>query len=251
MFNLIISFDITATFLQGPVASFAVSDCNFSTILNQKHSVVCHEPVFYVDIRLRHLHTGLTGMFTAGEHMHFYDHSKISYLPVWAIRGKKTNTRFKSSSNRDAVLLSFYSTWDSAHGVFPARISTTTTTENPSPGAETPSLSVLCVPVWIYRWWHCCQSGSTPTRTLRAHAIGACAPFPLSWLVRHGRQSRLCPGTRITCCSLCSSHRRTFNINILRLLSSDRLLTTFWKLIYLKENGWSVNEGIIHLKVGY
>lgn len=37
---------------------------------------------------------------------------------------EEKNTRFKSSSNRDTVLLSFYSTWDSAHGVFPARIST-------------------------------------------------------------------------------------------------------------------------------
>lgn len=82
MFNPIISFNITVTFQQGPVASFTVFVCNFSIILNQKHSLFCHDPVFYVDIRLRHPHTGLTGMFTAGEHMHFYDHSKIAYLPA-------------------------------------------------------------------------------------------------------------------------------------------------------------------------
>ena len=127
---------------------------------------------------------------------------------------EEKNTRFKSSSNRDAVLLSFYYTWDSAHGVFPARISKTTTTENPSPWAETPSLCVLCVPVWIYRWWHCCQSGSTPTRTLRLHGIGACARLSLSWLADTAVNHASCPGTRITCCSVCPSHRRTFNINI-------------------------------------
>lgn len=85
--------------------------------------------------------------------------SEQKHGPPQRLRGRTFNSRCISTSyvgNRDGKILPQHT--------------------------ETASLSVLAVPVWLRRGWHCCQSGSTPTRTLRAHAIGACAAFAARWL---------------------------------------------------------------------
>ena len=168
-----------------------------------------------------------------------------SYLPVWAI--SRENIKSKSSLSRNAVLSSFYTAnifcyfrlvcWRRRQKK-----------KNPSSETETPSLSVLRVPVWIYRWWHCCQSGSTPTPTLRARAIGARAPFSVSWLantaVNHApaRES----GSPVAP-SVCHTIL-TLDINILTLLSRKQVAADMFEDICLNKKRLERQQRYISIK---
>lgn len=136
--------------------------------------------------------------------------------------------------NRTAVLSSSPASKQPQIGVFPPLVSATTT-ENPAWDPETPSLSVLGVPVWIHRCWHCCQSGSTPIRTLRAHLIGSYAPLSATWLANAAVNHASCPGTRITCCSSLSvTPFLLFSSIIQRYWSANRLYVSryVWKELW-------------------
>lgn len=101
----------------------------------------------------------------------------VTYRPEQSVEKPLNLNHFR----RDKRPSCFYTARNPTHGIFPPRI-TATSTRNPPSATETPCPSVLGFPVWLDRWWHCCQSASTPTRTRQTHAIGACTQFPVSWL---------------------------------------------------------------------